>query len=363
MAKDIHIEGEISTNWGNIVSDLAAAKDATIYVNSGGGSVTEGFAMADAIRRHSATHTVDLIGTGVVASIATMVLLAGKKGHRKMTANSFLMIHNPTVQVGGDASVLRGYADTLESMTDRLVQNYYDAIASNGKLINDSEQETKAQIQAWMASETWFTAQQALEAGFIDAVVEASDYDIPTVKNYCKGYTNTPKSILEDMEHTKEERTLFQKFLDFFRAEKAPISESNTTVENMTDEQMIEALKAKGYSVEVEETEMTEEEMVAALAASGMKVTKAPPAAEDKMEGKAEVKTEAENKAEEKFKAELQAKNEEIARLKLANKSPKIENKAEPVKGETPRERAMNQFVAENKGKLEAIAQKIKGSI
>jgi ATP-dependent protease ClpP protease subunit len=360
MGKDIHIEGEISTNWGNIVSDLAAAKDATIYVNSGGGSVTEGFAMADAIRRHSANNTVDIIGTGVVASIATMILLAAKKGHRKMTANSFLMIHNPTVQVGGDASVLRGYADTLESMTARLVQNYYDAIASNGKLINDSEQETKAQIQVWMESETWFTAQQALEAGFIDAVVEASDYDIVTVKNYCKGYTNTPNAILEDMEHTKEERTLFQKFLDFFRAEKAPISESNTTVENMTNEQMVEALVAAGYSVEKEPIEeekvLTEEEMVAALEATGMKVKKAP-AAEVVVEEKVETK------AENKMQNELQAMREEIARLKLGNKAPKAEAKTETAKGETRREQVMNQFIADNQDKLKAIAQKIKGSL
>jgi ATP-dependent Clp endopeptidase proteolytic subunit ClpP len=360
MAKDIHIEGEISTNWGNIISDLAAAKDATIYVNSGGGSVTEGFAMADAIRRHSATHTVDLIGTGVVASIATMVLLAGKKGHRKMTANSFMMIHNPTVQVGGDASVLRGYADTLESMTAKIVQCYFDVIVSNSKLINNSETETKAQIAKWMDAETWFTAQQALEAGLIDAVVEASDYDTATIKNYCKAYT-IPQSILNDMEHTKEERTLFQKFLDFFRAEKAPISESNTTVENMTNEQMIEALVAAGYAVEKEPIEeekvMTEEEMVAAIEATGMKVKKPEAMVEEKVEEKVEVK------AENNIKNELQAMKEELARLKLANKAPKIENKAEPVKGETRREQAMNQFVAENKGKLEAIAQKIKGSL
>lgn len=360
MAKDIHIEGEISTNWGNIISDLAAAKDATIYVNSGGGSVTEGFAMADAIRRHSASHTVDLIGTGVVASIATMVLLSGKKGHRKMTANSFMMIHNPTVQVGGDASVLRGYADTLESMTAKIVQCYFDVIASNSKLINNSETETKAQIAKWMDAETWFTAQQALEAGLIDAVVEASDYDTATIKNYCKAYT-IPQSILNDMEHTKEERTLFQKFLDFFRAEKAPISESNTTVENMTNEEMIEKLVAAGYAVEKEPIEeekvLTEEEMVAAVEATGMKVKKPEAMVEEKVEEKVEVK------AENNIKNELQTLKEELARLKLANKSPKIENKAEPVKGETRREQAMNQFVAENKGKLEAIAQKIKGSL
>lgn len=360
MAKDIHIEGEISTNWGNIISDLAAAKDATIYVNSGGGSVTEGFAMADAIRRHSASHTVDLIGTGVVASIATMVLLSGKKGHRKMTANSFMMIHNPTVQVGGDASVLRGYADTLESMTAKIVQCYFDVIASNSKLINNSETETKAQIAKWMDAETWFTAQQALEAGLIDAVVEASDYDTATIKNYCKAYT-IPQSILNDMEHTKEERTLFQKFLDFFRAEKAPILESNTTVENMTNEEMIEKLVAAGYAVEKEPIEeekvLTEEEMVAAVEATGMKVKKPEAMVEEKVEEKVEVK------AENNIKNELQTLKEELARLKLANKSPKIENKAEPVKGETRREQAMNQFVAENKGKLEAIAQKIKGSL
>ena len=86
MAKNINIEGEIyGYNWGALVSELTDVKDATIYVNSGGGSVTEGFALHDAIKRVSENANIEIIGTGIVASIATIVLLAAKKGNRKMT--------------------------------------------------------------------------------------------------------------------------------------------------------------------------------------------------------------------------------------------------------------------------------------
>ena len=357
MVKNIHIEGEISSNWGEIVSDLSAANDAIIYVNSGGGSVTEGFAMADAIRRHAQNNKVEIIGTGIVASIATMILLAASKGNRKMTANSFFMIHNPSVHLAGEASNLRQMADTLDAMKVRLSENYLAAIKSNDKLINESEEDTRTQIAKWMDSEKWFSASEALQVGLIDEVIEAADYAIASVKNNLTSYKNTPKEIMAKIDITTEEKTMFQKFLSFlgFAAkEETAAVETNLqtieTVENMTDEEMIAILKDKGYDIE-KEIEMTEEEMLAHLATNGKKMTKESPIVEVVAET-----------AEAKLTAQVKAQNEEIARLKLQNKAPKatvtvgVEVQAENL---TKKERALNRLVKNDEAKFSAIANSI----
>lgn len=368
MPKTINIEGDIYANWGEIMSSLADATDATIYINSGGGSVTEGFAMADAIRRHSAN--IEIIGTGIVASIATIILLAAPKGGRKMTENSWLMIHDPEATVEGRANKLRQLADAMEGMTQKLENVYYNTIAENGKLIGNSEEQTRAQIRAWMDAEKWFTAQQAFEAGLIDAVVDAQDYDTATVQNCIKGFSNVPIEIKNKMEHTdisKDEKTLFQKFLAFLGVKvEAKCTPEETKIESqiqqsedmqLTPEQIKEyqmKLEQAGYTVvPVEEVEMTEDEIMAALAENGVKMEKkAAPAAET---------------VEAKLKAENEALREQLAREKQGGKGPKVPTAPQNNGNKTKRELAIEKVVADNlkvlEGNVELIKNKMKTGI
>jgi len=356
MAKNINIEGEIyGYNWGALVSDLTDVKDATIYVNSGGGSVTEGFALHDAIKRVSENANIEIIGTGIVASIATIVLLAAKKGNRKMTENSFFMIHNPTIWMDGDAEKLRNSAIILEAMRERLVNVYTNAIESNSKLINSDKDDTRAQIIKWMDSETWFTAQQALEVGFIDAIVIAKDYDVSAAKNSLKQFNNVPKEILNKMSDiTEAEKTMFQRFINFLGFK----NDSTTTNMALTNEQMIELLQKAGYIVEMakeEEEEMTEEQMLDSLSAAGVNMKK--------KEAESMVEPEKEEAATAKLTAQILALKEENTRIKLANTRPRISDNTVATEGKTRSQIAMEKVISENKDSIDAMVTSIKNKI
>jgi hypothetical protein len=211
-----------------------------------------------------------------------------------------------------------------------------------------------------MDKETWFTAQKALEVGLIDAIEEAQQYitpdTAPAIKNQIRNCVNVPTELMAELNNniTAEEKTLFQKFMAFCgfapKAECKPEEEkpidSNENPSEMTNEEMIEKLKAAGYTVEVEEKEtekeeeMTEEEMVEALAAAGMKVKKEEAAAENKVEAK------------------IKALEEELARVKLGEKKPKVT--AELSKGDeklSRKEKALKAYVAQNEKELIGTAK------
>ena len=368
-AAEMLIDGEIDAFWGQNLRyldyDLQGAKDVKILLNSGGGQVTEGNAIADRLRYHAQNNNVEVVVCGLCASIATMIHAAGTVGSRKMTANSFYMIHNTAVLAEGGASELRSLADTLDTMTDRIAENYVDVIESNGKLINGSREETKTMILAYMAKETWFSAQQALAIGLIDGIEDFKPYitadTAPAIKNQIRNCTNVPVELMTELNNniTAEEKTLFQKFLafcgfspksEYHTEEKKPIEQIDNleNPEQMTEEQMIEALKAAGYTVEleapevetmVEEKVMTEEEMMSALEAKGMKVKK----------------TEAEVASN-----EIKALREEIARIKQGERKTQVTAKTETVENLSRRERALKDFTVKNEKMLENAAQSIK---
>ena len=384
-AKTINIDGEIDAFWGVGLSalrfDLQDAKDLTIYVNSGGGSVTEGFAIADTLRLHAQKNNVEIVGVGIVASIATMILAAGTKGSRKMTENSFLMIHNPWAGVMGESKDLRSTADTLDSMRERLIQNYLQVISSNGK------ETTREQIEAWMNEEKFFTAQEALEVGLIDAIVSPVEYVTPEnvtdMEAQAKAFQRPPVALMNKIkevknmsneEFTKNETTLFAKFLAWinkqFIAEQkeykdAPAQDDVSEVENQIDnnknsdtmekEELVKKLAEIGYEMEPEEEkeEMSEEELLKMAEEMGMKPKKKAMKEEEKEEVKEEVKVE--NKSDDKFKA-LQ---EEIARLKAAQNAQTIKTDAKTdTKNKTRAEIAKERFIAQNEATLNALGEK-----
>lgn len=138
------------------------AKSITIHINSGGGLVSEGFAIYDKLI--SLNKPVTTIVEGMCGSIATVIAQAGKAGKRKMFQNSEYFIHNPLwIPNGPDAHT----ADDLERLTA-------DLRSSEEKLINFYEKVTGAQRQVLadkMKVETTLTSAEALQLGFIDEVI------------------------------------------------------------------------------------------------------------------------------------------------------------------------------------------------
>ena len=164
---EILIYQDIGQGWDGVgiaadqfVRDLQEVEASTVHlrINSAGGSVFEGLAIYNALRRHPARVVTHI--DGLAASIASIIALAGDEV--RMAENAFLMIHNAHGMTVGTAKEMREMADTLDKVGESLVGVYARRTMK-----------PRARIAAWMDAETWFDAEEAEREGFVDAVGES----------------------------------------------------------------------------------------------------------------------------------------------------------------------------------------------
>ena len=140
------------------VRDLKALGDVDhidLHINSYGGSVFDGTAIYNAVKDHPAVVAVHI--DGIAASIASIIAMAGDT--ITIAENGYMMIHGPSGIAFGSSEDMRKTADTMDKITDVMVSTY--AARSGG----DADD-----IRAMMDEETWFTAEEAVEAGFADTL-------------------------------------------------------------------------------------------------------------------------------------------------------------------------------------------------
>ena len=134
-------------------------KDISLYINSPGGSVTDGMAIYDTMQYIKCD--VSTICMGMAASMGAFLLAAGTKGKRYALPNADIMIHQPS---GG----ARGQATDIEIHTQHILhtkQKLNEILAKNtGQPLETIKQDTER--------DNFMTAQQALEYGLIDKVIE-----------------------------------------------------------------------------------------------------------------------------------------------------------------------------------------------
>lgn len=136
-----------------------ADKDISFYINSPGGSVSAGLAIYDTMNFIKCD--VSTICVGMAASMGAFLLSAGAKGKRFALPNSEIMIHQPLGGYKGQASDIKIHADHILRTKDKLNR----IIALNtGKPLEIVEKDTDR--------DNFLTAQQALEYGLIDKVIE-----------------------------------------------------------------------------------------------------------------------------------------------------------------------------------------------
>jgi ATP-dependent protease ClpP protease subunit len=162
------VYGQIGpADWGfigadSIVEALGMLGDGpiSVRVNSPGGSVDEAVAAVENLRRHSGEVTVSV--DALAASAATLFLVSGFK----VTAapRAMVMIHQPHTIAIGDAAAMRKTADILDKYSETLVDAYAAKMDAS-----------REEILAMVASETWFTAKEALAIGLVDEVVDIKD--------------------------------------------------------------------------------------------------------------------------------------------------------------------------------------------
>lgn len=161
----LYIYDVIDSYWGvsavNVIDAVTQAGDAEVlhvYINSPGGDVFEGRAIMAALARFQGKTIAHI--DSLCASAATSIALACNEV--EMSDGAFFMIHNASCIAWGDKGALREQANVLEKIEGAIVADY---IAKTGK--------GEAEVVAWMDAETWFSAAEALENGFVDRVTEA----------------------------------------------------------------------------------------------------------------------------------------------------------------------------------------------
>ena len=134
-------------------------KDISIYINSPGGSVYSGLAIYDTMR--FVKPDIHTMCVGVAMSMGSLLLAGGTKGKRAALPNSRILIHQPSAGFEGQSTDIEIHAREILNIRDRLDDIY----AENTGL-------SKEQVRKDMERDRFFTAEQALEYGLIDRVLE-----------------------------------------------------------------------------------------------------------------------------------------------------------------------------------------------
>jgi ATP-dependent Clp protease protease subunit len=134
------------------------SRDINLYINSPGGSVTAGMAIFDTMTFVDCD--IATYAMGLAASMGQFLLSAGTRGKRYALPHARILMHQPSAGIGGTASDIAIQAEQFK-LTKREM----------AELIAEHTGQPVEQVQADSERDRWFTAQQALEYGFVDHVV------------------------------------------------------------------------------------------------------------------------------------------------------------------------------------------------
>lgn len=160
----VFLNGEVNAQSANLVVAqliyLEAKdpnKDISLYINSPGGTVTDGFAIYDTMQYIKCD--VSTICVGMAASMGAFLLSAGTKGKRYALANSEIMIHQPLGGTQGQATDIQIQAEHILRLKKRLT-----------KILAENCDKSQEQVAADCERDHYMTATEAKEYGLIDKV-------------------------------------------------------------------------------------------------------------------------------------------------------------------------------------------------
>ena len=163
----VFITGEINSGMANdfmsemIYLETESDEPVTIYINSPGGEVNAGLLIYDIIR--DSNLEINLICTGLAASMAAIILAGGEKGHRYILNHSKVMIHEPKLvgNVGGSATSVKSLSESILE-----VRNTTNGILAEqtGKSIEEINEAT--------LFDNYMNAEEAVEFGICDRIID-----------------------------------------------------------------------------------------------------------------------------------------------------------------------------------------------
>lgn len=166
---EVWIYADIGESWWgetvtakDFVQEIAAldVQSLSVRINSYGGSVSDGLAIYNALRRHPAEVTVSV--DGIAASIASLIAMAGDRV--EIAENAMLMIHAPWAVTVGNSADMRERADQLDMWANSMASSY---ASKTGKPLED--------VLALLTDgkDHWYSAAEAVAEGFADASTAA----------------------------------------------------------------------------------------------------------------------------------------------------------------------------------------------
>lgn len=190
----LYIYDVIDSYWGvsalSVIDAIAEAGDAQVlhvHINSPGGDVFEGRAIMAALGRFQGKTVAHI--DSLCASAATSIALACDEV--VMAEGAFFMIHNASCMAWGDKNALRETADLLEKIEGSIVNDYTKKTGKEDQEIIDM-----------MNAETWMSAQEALDHGFVDRVENVKEK--PSNTWNLSAFDKAPKALIEQKEETTE---------------------------------------------------------------------------------------------------------------------------------------------------------------
>ena len=136
-------------------------KEISFYINSPGGSITDGMAIVDTMNYIKCP--VSTICIGLAASMGSVLLASGAKGKRYATPNSEILIHQPLISGGlsGQTTEIKIHADHMVKTREKL-----------NKLLSEKTGQTLEQIEKDTERDHYMTAEEALKYGLIDEIID-----------------------------------------------------------------------------------------------------------------------------------------------------------------------------------------------
>lgn len=171
---------------------LGSVREINVRINSPGGSVFDGRAMASLLKATGARIVVDI--DGLCASAATYLACAGH--HVRMADGATYMIHEPSSMVIGNAADMRKEANLLDQIESGIVDTYQQFTG-----------QTRERLLAMVKAETWMPARQALDLRFVHEItgqkikppaVNLSELPFKNVPEELKGQGRNPLKMVNE---------------------------------------------------------------------------------------------------------------------------------------------------------------------
>lgn len=189
---ELYIYEDIGSGWfGGIgpndvkeaLAEVGAIDTLNIYINSPGGSVFDGMAIYNQLKRFSARKIVHV--DGIAASIASVIAMCGDE--IVIAPNAMMMIHDPFGIAAGTAKEMRDMADAMDKVGETIRDTY---VARTKQAASD--------IENWMHAETWMKAEEAKARGFVDRITDDENQPVDASEfTLLAKFKNTPKALLK----------------------------------------------------------------------------------------------------------------------------------------------------------------------